>query len=66
MRVMLLVLVVLSAPAWAGRSQKEMTEHRKDCLFKGDGHYDRHNVSCAPPALVKKQKAQKGKPLKGG
>lgn len=63
MRGLILVFLVACVPAWAAKSSKEMSEHRRDCLFKGDGHYDRHNVSCAPPAKVVKKKEPKPKKL---
>lgn len=68
MRALLAVLLVACGPVWAAKSAQEVTDHRKDCYFKGDGHYDRHGVSCAPPAKVVKKKeppAQKADDLKG-
>lgn len=57
MRVLfLLVAVAFSVPVWAAKSAKEVSDHRRDCYFKGDGHYDRYGVSCSPPAKVVKKK----------
>lgn len=63
MRALILVLLVACGPAMAAKSAKEVTDHRKDCYFKGDGHYDRYNVSCAPPAKVVKKKEPKPQKL---
>lgn len=56
MRAMFILILIGCGPALAAKSAQEVTDHRKDCYFKGDGHYDRHGVSCAPPAKVVKKK----------
>lgn len=69
MRALFLCFLVACGPALAAKSAKEVSDHRKDCYFKGDGHYDRYGVSCAPPAKVvpaKEPKRQKMDDLKGG